>query len=275
MHLLPRRRPGDGSGLADTSTAGSFTIAAQNNGLTADDIRSVTLTAVRSYREAMASFAKMGTMELWYAHMSEDDLTDALGTLASDLKVQKAKLAAKHGGKRSKRAAAKVHKKVDAGNSKGKGKAELRTLEFTRKTLAKAHTRDSLQALSKLAHLVDGKYRIVNQPPVVVPIRDWIATSGMAGSDIEAGVRQLFREYRATLPDDRRHLPERFEVVDVARWSGSAVSAPAASSSCCRAATLRIHCSSRSRKRPPRCWRITCRRAGMPTRGNEWYKVNG
>ena len=40
------------------------------------------------------------------------------------------------------------------------------------KIAAKAHTRDSLQALSKLGELVDGKYRIVSQPPIVVPARE-------------------------------------------------------------------------------------------------------
>ena len=33
-----------------------------------------------------------------------------------------------------------------------------------KKTALKAHTRDSLQALSKLAEHVDGNYRIVSQP---------------------------------------------------------------------------------------------------------------
>ena len=30
-------------------------------------------------------------------------------------------------------------------------------------------------------------------------------------------IREQFRAYRATLPDDRRHLLERFQVVDLAR----------------------------------------------------------
>ena len=49
----------------------------------------------------------------------------------------------------------------------------------SRKRLAKAHTRDSLQALSKLGELVDGRYRIVSQPPVVVPFRDLAIAEGM------------------------------------------------------------------------------------------------
>ena len=34
---------------------------------------------------------------------------------------------------------------------------------------------------------------------------------------VEKGIRELFREYRDTLEDDRRHLLEKFEVIDVAR----------------------------------------------------------
>ena len=85
------------------------------------------------------------------------------------------------------------------------------------KIAAKARTRDSLQALSKLAELVDGEYRIVSQPPIVVPLRELGATVGMSADEIEQAVHEQFRAYRATLQDDRRHLLERFELVDVAR----------------------------------------------------------
>ncbi len=85
------------------------------------------------------------------------------------------------------------------------------------KNVAKTHTRDSLQALGKLAEVVDGQYRIVSQPPVVIPARDAQAMYGYSGDEIEEMVRKQFRAYRATLQEDRRHLLERFEIVDVAR----------------------------------------------------------
>ncbi len=86
-----------------------------------------------------------------------------------------------------------------------------------RQNVAKAHTRDSLQALSKLAERVDGKYRIVSQPPIVIPARELGESFGMSADEIQHAVREQLRSYRATLPDDRRHLLERFEVIDVAR----------------------------------------------------------
>jgi uncharacterized protein (DUF2252 family) len=64
---------------------------------------------------------------------------------------------------------------------------------------------------------VDGHYRIASQPPIVVPMRDLAATYGIAPDEIDPTLRSLFRAYRSTLQDDRRHLLERFHVIDIAR----------------------------------------------------------
>ena len=47
-----------------------------------------------------------------------------------------------------------------------------RAEKFAAKESDKARTRDSLSALSKLAERVDGQYRIVYQPPIVIPARE-------------------------------------------------------------------------------------------------------
>ena len=121
--------------------AASFTIAARNNGFTDPQARDATLAAAAAYREAMAGFAEMRTMDIWYAHLSEADLMAALTAMTS--------------------------------SAKGADKKAAKTAEKNaRKNAQKARTRDSLQALSKLAEQVDGQYRIVSQPPVVVPARE-------------------------------------------------------------------------------------------------------
>jgi uncharacterized protein (DUF2252 family) len=51
----------------------------------------------------------------------------------------------------------------------------------------------------------------------VVPARDLAATYGLSPKDVVPVLHQQFRAYRATLQDDRRHLLERFEIVDAAR----------------------------------------------------------
>ena len=169
--------------------AASFTIAARNNGFGKADARAATGASVAAYREAMAGFAAMGTLDIWYAHLSEDEFLKAVGSAADE--------------------AAKTSKKA--------AKTAKRVAKGARKGVAKARTRDSLQALSKLGERVDGQYRIVSQPPIVVPARELAATYGLSADQMERVVRQQFRGYRATLQDDRRQLLERFQVVDMAR----------------------------------------------------------
>ncbi len=183
--------------------AASFAIAGHNNGFAKADTRAATLASVRAYREAMASFAQMGTMDIWYAHLDEDELMAAIRTAVAGTK-QQAKGAKKEKGKTEKK---------DEKQEKTAKIAEKRA----GKIAAKAHTRDSLQALSKLAELVDGKYRIVSQPPIVVPSRDLASTYGLSPDQVAPVIHEQFRAYRATLQDDRRRLLERFEVVDMAR----------------------------------------------------------
>jgi uncharacterized protein (DUF2252 family) len=195
--------------------AASFTIAARNNGFAPADARAAALASVRAYREAMAGFAQMPTMDIWYAHLDEDELRQSIRTTVAET-VRQAK-AARKSGKADK--AKKQDRQAGKGKEAAKQEAKLAKTAQKRamKTAEKAHTRDSLQALSKLGEVVDGKYRIVSQPPVVVPFRDWTATYGLPAKEVDKVIRDQFRAYRATLQDDRRKLLERFEVVDAAR----------------------------------------------------------
>jgi len=199
--------------------AASFTIAARNNGFSEADTLAATLTSVRAYREAMAEFARMRTMDIWYAHLNEDELRTGIRNAVAgvaqqekaDKKQEKADKQAKAPKKAGKQAA--KQEKADRQDEKAAKLAQKRA----EKTLDKAHTRDSLQALSKLGELVDGTYRIVSQPPVIVPARDLAATYGLSPDDIVPVLHDQFRAYRQTLQDDRRHLLERFQIVDAAR----------------------------------------------------------
>jgi uncharacterized protein (DUF2252 family) len=167
--------------------AASFTIAARNNGCGKEHSRAVTLAAANAYRMGVLEYADMRTMQVWYDHMSADDVMRAVDVAAHS-----------------------VH-------SAGDRKAAKAAQKTARKTAAKAQSRDSLQALSKLAEQVDGQYRIVSQPPIVVRAAEAAKSIGLPAEQIEQVIHDQFRAYRATLQDDRRHLLERFEVVDVAR----------------------------------------------------------
>ena len=50
--------------------AASFAIAGRENGFSAKERRAAVLATVRSYREAMAAFAGMRNLEVWYSHLS-------------------------------------------------------------------------------------------------------------------------------------------------------------------------------------------------------------
>ena len=183
--------------------AASFTIAARNNGFSTADARASTLASVTAYRESMAAFAGMRTLDIWYAHLAEDELMRGIRTTVAEIEKQ---AKAKKRGKRPQKDKAKKE-----------AEAARRAEKKAQKNREKARTRDSLQALSKLGELVDGRYRIVSQPPTVVPARDLAATYGMSADEVGHVVREQLRAYRKTLQRDRRQLLERFDIVDMAR----------------------------------------------------------
>ena len=85
----------------------------------------------------------------------------------------------------------------------------------TKATLAKARTRDSMQAYSKLTQVVDGEPRIISDPPLIVPITELVP--GLEGQELKEWAHGALTTYRRTLQDDRRHLLEQFRFVDLAR----------------------------------------------------------
>ncbi len=84
------------------------------------------------------------------------------------------------------------------------------------KGLAKARTRDSMQELGKLTKSVDGKPRIISDPPLIVPI-DELLPRQMDRKAFEAQITDLLGKYRRTLETDRRFLLDQFEFADMAR----------------------------------------------------------
>jgi uncharacterized protein (DUF2252 family) len=154
--------------------AASMLIAAQENGYAAKHQHRVVLETVEQYRTAMAGFAAMNNLEVWYAHL---DIESTLTQFASQFKAK-----------------------------------QMRRAE---KDVAKAHSRDSMTALSKLTHEVDGQPRIVAEPPLIVPLAD-LAT-GETRRQLLDQLHRLFRTYCASLQYDRRVLLEQFDLTDVAR----------------------------------------------------------
>jgi len=152
----------------------SMLIAARDNGFSAKEQERIVLDTVGQYRTAMASFAGMKALEVWYSHL---DVETVMQQYASQFKP-------------------KMVKRTD-------------------KNLAKARTKDSMTAFSKLTEVVDGKARIVDQSPLIVPIEQLV--QGRERDEMFEALRQLLSGYRETLGFDRRVLLEEFELTDFAR----------------------------------------------------------
>ena len=84
------------------------------------------------------------------------------------------------------------------------------------KEMAKARTRDSTQALSKLATTMDGQLRILADPPLIVPARDLMPDEGIR-SRIEKRLSRLVTSYKRSLESNRKMLLDRYAIVDLAR----------------------------------------------------------
>jgi uncharacterized protein (DUF2252 family) len=81
--------------------------------------------------------------------------------------------------------------------------------------LAKAHTRDSMQALRKLTTMTGGQRRIISDPPMIVAVEEIFAS--VQAAEIYEQLRAVLAKYRRTLQSDRRHLLGQFTLVQMAR----------------------------------------------------------
>ncbi len=152
--------------------AASFEIAARAREFPTKVAREVVRRVARSYREAMAQFATMTNLDVWYSRLDAQGVLDRWRSQVSPDDVKR----------------------------------------FER-TAAKAERKDSLRALSRLTERIDGAYRIVSDPPTLVPVTD-------LGGDPEpflAWLHERYRLYRRSLQRDRRHLLEGYRLVDFAR----------------------------------------------------------
>jgi uncharacterized protein (DUF2252 family) len=152
----------------------SMLIAARDNGYRAKDQERVVLDTVARYRTAMAEFAGMKNLDVWYSHL---DIESVIEELAPTVKRKLVKRAEKN--------------------------------------IAKARTKDSMTAFSKLTRSVNGHVRIVDQSPLIVPLAQLL--SGSRRGEMFEDLRQLLGGYRDTLEFDRRVLLEQFELADFAR----------------------------------------------------------
>jgi uncharacterized protein (DUF2252 family) len=83
------------------------------------------------------------------------------------------------------------------------------------KNVAKAQTKDSMKAFTRLTEIIDGQPRIAADPPLIVPIEDVAAEAGV--EEIEGFVHGVLESYRESLTSDHEHLLEGFRYAHAAR----------------------------------------------------------
>ncbi len=108
---------------------------------------------------------------------------------------------------------ARLH--VDDLLERWRDQASGRQMKRFERNVAKARTKDSVRASSRLTELVDGRPRIISDPPLIVPIEDLLQS--LEHDALEDGIRTIIRSYRRTLSADRRRLLERFNYAHAAR----------------------------------------------------------
>ena len=157
--------------------AASMVIAARDNGFRAKAQERIVLEHGRSATAtAMASSPGMRNLDVWYAHLDIENVLEELRRRSSS----------------------------------------RRSVKRTEKTLAKARTKDSMQAFSKLTHVVDGAARIIDRPAA-----DRADRAARTGRGPRRAVRAVCAGWCAATARrcefDRRVLLEQFELTDLAR----------------------------------------------------------
>jgi hypothetical protein len=81
--------------------------------------------------------------------------------------------------------------------------------------ISKARAHDSLQAFDKLCSAVDGEPRIIDDPPLIVAIEEFVA--GVDRGVLSEALHKVIRSYQHTLGPNQRHLLEEYRLVHLAR----------------------------------------------------------
>jgi len=84
------------------------------------------------------------------------------------------------------------------------------------RNLAKARTKDSMQAFSKLCGTVDGQTRIIADPPLIMPVSH-LRPEERDELGFEAQLDAMLARYGGTLNGAHRVLFRRYQLVDLAR----------------------------------------------------------
>ncbi|KQM81503.1 DUF2252 domain-containing protein [Agromyces sp. Leaf222] len=160
----------------------SFEVAGRQHGFDDEEREAVDRAVVKGYRERMSQAAASRVLDAWYDRLDADDLAEWVST------QQKAQRLGKDPAKR------------------------------TQAVLAKARKRDSRRGAAKYVTKVDGRMRIIADPPFVVPLED-LRPAERTEAENDETARAIMDGYRTTLTGNRHPIAE-FDYVHMARRVG-------------------------------------------------------
>lgn len=116
-----------------------------------------------------------------------------------------------------------AHTDVEDFYSQFSGSLSKNTQKNTEKIILKAKTKNSDRAVLKLTEVVDGKVRFINQPPLIIPLRNLVEQQIRREipdtnlKEREHLIALVLRKYQESLSNDKRHLMKQYHGVDIAR----------------------------------------------------------
>ncbi|GAA1846632.1 DUF2252 domain-containing protein [Agromyces salentinus] len=159
----------------------SVEVAGRHRGFGDRDRRDLRLSAARGYREQMLASAEASVLDAWYDTLSAERVQEWL---------------------RRER------------NADRAGKRQVNGFD---EIVAKARSKDRMSAISKLVAFEHDRMRIIADPPLVVPVEDFVAGAETETAEL---MREALASYRSTLPAGRHPLAEYTYVHMARRVSG-------------------------------------------------------
>jgi uncharacterized protein (DUF2252 family) len=108
-----------------------------------------------------------------------------------------------------------AHRDIESTLAEFRSQIKAKRYKAAESLLAKAHTRDSTQALNKLTTVVGGRRQIISDAPMILPIED--VFSGIEADAVYEQIHTVLDTYARTLQSGQRHLLDQFTVVQAAR----------------------------------------------------------
>lgn len=151
--------------------ATSFAVAGRHRGFSQEETRACVRASVVGYRKAMRRAADAHVLDAWYDRFDADS----------------------------------ARRRIRA--ERDRHRADDDTVDRLDAAVKKARKRDRMRSFAKLVRVVDGRLRIIPNPPLITPVEDLVPGVGRGLDDV-AIMRELLATYQATLPGDRHPISE-------------------------------------------------------------------